>query len=175
MNLKRSIQALFVAVIFCTAGIAETTSTTTVTQPMHELFGGTNAALTFNNGTEISVSGGYNYSVFPPLQVGVKAGYTYSKASGATVSTNALLALGVVTLNIPFTTDFADAFFVNGAAGINYAKAGVSTTDFAFEFNAGKRFLIVPSVTYRPSVGIQKVGSADLTIVVTPVEFSFWF
>jgi len=140
----------------------------------HEVLFGTSGALSLVSGTtSLVVTGAYNYLVSPGIQIGLRPTFSYLEAGNTSITT--IILLGGVTLNFPFYANLQRAFFIFGGAGFSHTSVIISSTDFTFQINVGKRWEIVEHFTFRPTVGFSKTGSANVVFNIVPLAFSVIF
>ena len=138
----------------------------------------TGASATFNDGTSLGASVGYNYSLIPMLQIGTNSNVLHISSSGISITT-LQLAVGP-TINFSMgerSEELYNTMFVTIQGGLHYVKgASSSTTDGLITGEVGYRIRMMDHVIYRPSLGTHKVldGSKAL-IIVRPVQFSVVF
>jgi hypothetical protein len=157
-------------------------------QTVNEIDGTTNAALSFGSGTTTSfgIGAGYSRTLLSFLQ-GTAFG-TFVTGGGASF----LTATVGPTLNLVIDEHgFSNAFFLTTAGGIVYQNSPVTTTtngittsvssasstSFAYNLQAGKRFLLFSSVSWKPAIimtGTTTTGTSPLFQLV-PLFFSFEF
>lgn len=146
-------------------------------ESVHEILGGTTGQLAFGATTQINGSGGYRYLVNSLFQLGIDVDYRYEKLPNAYYGQSNLLLMVGPTLNFEGPRGLLDAFFITLTGGISSVAAatGFSNTQFAFAGYFGKRIELTPQITFRPSVGVQKITGFDARFVVNPISFSVFF
>lgn len=132
----------------------------------------------FNSaGHVLSVSAGYHLWLATPIQIGINM--TVSEAGGGSSSSvfNAYATAGP-TLNFPFGGEYTSLFFIYAGAGMSFSSQGSNSSSAVLvEAACGKRFRILENVSYRPSVGVQKVmrTNTNTNVIVVPLAFSLVF
>jgi hypothetical protein len=155
-------------------------SVTALAYPKHELVTGTaplvgfagqttGSSVTFNAGTTISVSAGYQYAIVPGFQIGLNGSVFHLSTADLTV----LQFLVGPTLNIPLgSRAIYDTLYLTFRGGIVDGTA----TEGAIEGEVGVRIRLVEHVTYRPGFGVLKIlDGSDALFIVRPVQFGFHF
>lgn len=148
--------------------------------PHHEIITGTaplvgfagqttGSSVTFNAGTTVSVSAGYQYAFTPAFQFGVNGSVFHLSAADLTV----IQFLVGPTLNIPLgRRAIYDSLYLTFRGGLVDGNA----TEAAIEGELGVRIYLVEHVTYRPGFGILKIlDGSDALFILRPVQFAFHF
>lgn len=181
--MKNRIFASFVALAFVVSGSSFGAAATTGGAPMCEsVFGGsamgasqTGGGFDFGQGKwAFGANAAYHHLFFDPIQLGGSLNFGFNDMGTGTGYSIGLLV--GPTFNFMNTTagDISDAVFLFAGAGFNMMKVGggSSNTDFQFGADLGKRFKIWDNISYRPSFGFRKVGSAQVAFNVSLLNIS---
>jgi hypothetical protein len=143
--------------------------------PLNEVEGGSSSALGFGTGnsTAFSINVGYSRLVLPEfLEIGTNSGFS---TSGGT----SFLALRVgPTFDLPIdSTGIRNAVYLRALGGISYTNSGAGSTNFAYEFQIGKRFEILHDILWKPAFDMSGIAAtgANPYFMLIPVQFAFAF
>ena len=192
--MKNRIYASVLAFAFVVAGSAFGAAASTSSAPLCEsVFGGTAGAASATGGGfdfgqgkwTFGAHAAYHHLFTDSIQLGGKLGFAFGDGLGSTATTavtgtghQVMLMVGP-TFNFMNTTsgDISDAMFLFAGAGFSMAKVAgaASSTDFAFGAELGKRFKLWDNISYRPSFGFMKVGSAQVAFNVNLLNVSILY
>lgn len=191
--MKNRIYASVLAFAFVVAGSAFGAAASTSGAPMCEsVFGGTaNSASATGGGFDfgqgrwtVGAHAAYHHLFTDMIQFGGRLGFGVGEGylNPTTTATGTGYGINLMvgpTFNFMNTTtgDISDAMFLFAGAGFSMAKAagGTSNTDFMFGAELGKRFKVWDNISYRPSFGFTKVGSAQIAFNVNLLNVSILY
>jgi hypothetical protein len=180
--MRNRIYASVVALAFAVTGSAFAAGTTGSAPMCESVFGAkvdgngstTSGAFGFGQGNwSLGANAAYHHLFFDPIQLGGTVSLGVGDSGGAT--TYQISALVGPTFNFMNSTagDISDAVFVFAGVGLNLQDQGAgSSTDFQFGAEVGKRFKVWDNISYRPSFGFRKVGSAGLLFSANLINIS---
>jgi hypothetical protein len=158
-------------------------------QPKYEVGGGANSSLRdhdetgMNSTRTFSLNGQGDYFVTPALEVGAKIGVSITNSDDVTRS-EFTVQVGP-TYN--FSDEIANAFFVQALVGLdlNFRSKYPNYSEVAYTIAFGKRFEIIPHVTWKPQIALLGFGSGtqftdgDVSAIrnwtIIPFQFSLLF
>lgn len=127
-----------------------------------------------DNYSDINIYGAYHRMLQSQIQIGGEGGLlSYPDGN----SNKTLLALvGTFTYNMDY--DLTNSFY--GQAGLGILPAYDKATrkfesKFSFMFDFGKRLSIWSHVSYKPFIRIAKRGDMDMEILISALNFSFFW
>lgn len=183
--MKNRIYASVLALAFVVAGSAFGAAASTSSAPLCEsVFGGTaggasqtGGGFDFGQGQwAFGANAAYHHLFMDPIQLGGKVNVNFMNDG---TNTNHMIGLLVgPTFNFMNAVDgdISDAMFLFVGAGFAMAKvSGVSATEFQFGAELGKRIKVWDNISYRPSFGFTKVGSAQLAFNVNLLNVSILY
>lgn len=151
--------------------------------PMNELEGGSSAALAFGTGadTTFTINAGYSRTLNDMFQGSLVAGFDI--ISLPVGSAKALVVKIGPTFNLALDNNgIKGAIYVRLLAGIAYSTdsssgTSVSSTNFAYEGQIGKRFELWSNVFWKPAFDISgtTMSGANPLYAFIPAQFSFLF
>ncbi|MBC7384567.1 MAG: outer membrane beta-barrel protein [Cryobacterium sp.] len=172
------------AMVFSASAMAASPSGTAISHSIsapsavqHEISGGTNA--------QFRVGGGDGFKDVTTINAGY--GYFFSEMLEASGNFNLIHSNGltVYTLTVGPTFNFLQAndtvlnsFFLSPVIGLARASySGLSTTDFAYGLEVGKRFALTSTIAWKPSIAMTNTTAtgSDPTFTISPIAFSLIF
>lgn len=184
--MRNSIYASVVALALAVAGssfAAGAAAHTSGGAPMCEsVFGGTaggdsttGGGFDFGQGKwAFGANAAYHHLFFDPIQLGGSLNFGFANNGTATGYSVGLLVGPTFNFMNTVAGDISDAVFLFAGVGFNMSKpgGGVSTTDFQFGAELGKRFKVWDNISYRPSFSFSKVGSGMVAFHVNLLNVS---
>ena len=184
--MKRFIQtsAFFaLAAMMVSASGVMTTQAFAAENPMNEVGAATSSSLTFGTGanTTFTLSADYSRTMMDMLQATVVAGFAMASLPVGSAK--------VITAQVGPTFDYAldstgirNAVYLRALGGLAYASnsatgTSVSSTNFAYTLEVGKRFELFSVVSWDPAfnmTGTTATG-ANPVYAFVPVQLSFIF
>jgi hypothetical protein len=151
--------------------------------PMNELEGSSNAILTFgtNANTTFSLAAGYSRALNEMFQGSIILAFADSSRPVGNVK--ALVAEIGPTFNLALdNTGIRNAVYLRATGGIAYASdsssgTSVSSTNFAYAVELGKRFELWSVVSWKPAFNVSGTTAtgANPLFAFIPAQFAFTF
>lgn len=125
-----------------------------------------------NNVTNLNLHGAYGYFMQPKVEGILDFSFTSISGSGSSTTTMSLIFEGLYH----FQDDYHTSYFALLGLGFGSTSTKAnSTSGLAFRVGGGKRIPVWANVGLMPVAYFEKIGNADMSTNVIPLNFSILF